>query len=165
MHSQQEAYMPSLLAASEILGFFLWGNGWYFWWEGVMAPTLSWHPPTGLLLSPIGPPVGGFSFLCRLAVGGASQDKVSRRSSVDPETWSAGVVGGAESSSAVRQESGSALSDSDVGAASCSESNVPEEDKGRLGCGDTEDTLSTAMLTGLASQLQSDCQSDGPPHD
>lgn len=74
---------------------------------------------------------------------------------------------GAESSSAVRQESGSGLallSDSDVGAASFSEPNVPEEDKRRLGGRDTEDTLSTAMLTGLASQLQSDCESDSPPH-
>lgn len=76
------------------------------------------------------------------------------------------MVGGAESSSAVRQESAPALlSDSDVGAASCSESNVPEEDEGRLGGGDTEDTISTTMLTGLASQLQSDCESDSPPHD
>lgn len=76
------------------------------------------------------------------------------------------MVGGAESSSVVRQESGSApalLSDSDVGAASCLESNVPEEGEGRLRGGDTEETLSTAMLTGLASQLQSDCESDSPP--
>lgn len=73
--------MPSLLAASEILGFFLWGNGWYFWWEGATALMLSWHPteggPTELLLSPIGPPVGGFLFLCKPAVGGASQAAVS----------------------------------------------------------------------------------------
>lgn len=71
--------MPSRLAASEILGFFLWGNGWCFWWEGPTTPTLSRHPPTEPLLSPIGRPVGGFSFLCRpAAAGGASQDEVSR---------------------------------------------------------------------------------------
>lgn len=78
------------------------------------------------------------------------------------------MVGGAESSSVVQQESASApalLSDSDVGPASCLESNIPEEDEGRLGDGDTEDTLSTAMLTGLASHLQSDCESDSAPHD